>query len=667
MIFLLRFFFALSVFAILFTRVAAQDEDEPAKSGCDKPSNKKAIKAYEEAMKSSGAERQKRLKEVLEMEPEFVDAWYALAKSNIRQGYLQGSTVDYLLKVVQLCPTFEIYAYYYLGDIFYGKNDYANAVKYLKEFTKNAEKIKKIEDYNRAESMIKEAKFFEKFYGNPVPFSPKLVANVSTPNDEVLPIISPDNELLFFTRRYEVKTKSAWEGENKQYIEKFVMSENEGSGFSEGDPIPAPFNQGQNEGGATITVNNKIIFFTVCRKDMKGYNNCDIWYCEKKAGQWGEIKNIGETINGKDTWETQPTVTSDGRTLYFVSIRPGNVGYSNETMTSDIYRSVLQPDGTWSTPENMGAPINTAGNEKSPFLHSDSQTLYFSSDGHWDAAGGYDIFYSKMDSGKWQKPNNIGHPINTESDELSFFVSADGKTAYFASNKLKGNGGWDLYSFELYKEARPDAITIVKGQLKDEKGEPLAGAKVEIKNAATKEVKEVPVDSADGKYAFVVNHKHNEDYLLTVKKQDYAFESHLIAAPDTTRPQASVVVKSEIQAKPLKVGGTYTLNNIYYKTNSAEIEPRSKAMLDEFGHYLTINPTMKVAIYGHTDDVGVDSDNLALSTDRAFTVYEYLTAQGIDKSRLQWKGFGETKPVASNDTEDNRAKNRRTEFVILSK
>ena len=364
-------------------------------------------------------------------------------------------------------------------------------------------------------------------------------------------------------------------------------------------------------------------------------------------------------MNNDNTWESMPCISGDGNTLYFVSDRPGGYG------GYDIYQSVRDKNGTWSISTNMGPNINTKGNEKTPFIHTDGKTFYFSSDSP-DLAGlgGYDIYYSRLQpDGKWGKPQNLGFPINSDGDDAGFFVSIDGKTGYFSSNKLKGAGGWDVYSFELYKDARPDEMKILKGSIREDITERPVDAHIELKNVATKKILQIPVDSTTGKYAFAISTKN--DYVMTVKKTDYAYESKLIPAADTTTSEPFRQVDFDV--KPITVGQSYRLNDIYFSTNSAELNIDSKAVLDGFIEFLNENPKIKVAIHGHTDNIGNDQDNMKLSEERSKSVYNYLVEHSVAANRLSYQGFGKTKPVATNDTEAGRAKNRRTEFVILDK
>lgn len=324
----------------------------------------------------------------------------------------------------------------------------------------------------------------------------------------------------------------------------------------------------------------------------------------------------------------------------------------------------------WGVPQNAGPKINTNGNEKTPFIHSDSETLYFSSDGHF-GFGGMDIFLiRKNDKGEWIEAENIGYPINTEVDDVGFFVSTDSKTGYFFSydeGKMRGKGvgRYDLYSFELYKEARPQETIFLKGEIKDNSGNNIEGAKVEITNTVTKEKTLAVVDSSKGTFMVAVNLKKKDDLLLTVKKDDYSFSSKVVSVKDASFTNKPSPIKIEINEA--KIGSSFVLNNLYYTTNSADLTKESFIVLESFAQYLKENPTIIIEVQGHTDNIGVAKSNEALSANRAYTVKAYLEEKGVNGKNITAKGYGSNKPIADNKTEEGRSKNRRTEILIISK
>jgi len=562
---------------------------------------------------------------------------------------------QYLKKVIDACPDDIPEAYFHLGKLAYTTNQKCDAINYFKKFLTYQGDFDTL--FAEAKMLMKWSEEICKLINNPVPFNPKLVKGISSQLDDYLVSLSPDNEIAYYTRKTKDYQISGYKSE-PAFQEKFYFSYRISDNvFDNGKEMPYPFNRNENEGGATITGNNKELIYTVCKMvtSPRQYYNCDLYSSKNIKGYWTDIVPL-ERVNRPDTWESMPSVTADGKELYFVSNRSGGVG------GYDIYKSIKDENGEWSEPINIGKPINTSGDEKSPFIHTDTRTLYFSSNGR-PGIGGYDIYYVKLnDNNEKTDVKNIGYPINTENDEVGFIVSIDGKYGYFSSNNIKNEslGGMDFYYFSLYNEAKPEEVILVKGNLKSEDTTKPIKATVQIKSLESKRVTFIPVDE-DGDY--VASLLKNEDYLLTIKGEDIVYQSTYVAAKDSiTAP----VIKLEMEVQPIEVGMHYRLHNIYFAFNSADILSSSQKVLDEFIVFLNDHPTMTISIEGHTDNVGSDEFNLILSENRAKAVYNYLVNNGIDANRLQYKGFGETAPIATNETEEGRAMNRRTEFVILN-
>ena len=562
---------------------------------------------------------------------------------------------QYLKKVIDACPDDIPEAYFHLGKLAYTTNQKCDAINYFKKFLTYQGDFDTL--FAEAKMLMKWSEEICKLINNPVPFNPRLVKGISSQLDDYLVSLSPDNEIAYYTRKTKDYQISGYKSE-PAFQEKFYFSYRISDNvFDNGKEMPYPFNRNENEGGATITGNNKELIYTVCKMvtSPRQYYNCDLYSSKNIKGYWTDIVPL-ERVNRPDTWESMPSVTADGKELYFVSNRSGGVG------GYDIYKSIKDENGEWSEPINIGKPINTSGDEKSPFIHTDTRTLYFSSNGR-PGIGGYDIYYVKLnDNNEKTDVKNIGYPINTENDEVGFIVSIDGKYGYFSSNNIKNEslGGMDFYYFSLYNEAKPEEVILVKGNLKSEDTTKPIKATVQIKSLESKRVTFIPVDE-DGDY--VASLLKNEDYLLTIKGEDIVYQSTYVAAKDSiTAP----VIKLEMEVQPIEVGMHYRLHNIYFAFNSADILSSSQKVLDEFIVFLNDHPTMTISIEGHTDNVGSDEFNLILSENRAKAVYNYLVNNGIDANRLQYKGFGETAPIATNETEEGRAMNRRTEFVILN-
>lgn len=621
------------------------------KSACEPTSTKSALKLYNKALNESNiTERRKLLNDAVAVDNAFYEALFDLGVSYFKSGK-KDMAKDRLESVRDICPDFSPYTHFFLGLIAYDASIYKTAISYFEKFL--SFDIKDDNDYGIAKQLLKEIKDYEALFSQPVPFNPQPMPNVCTPQDEYLASISPDNRHFYFIRKTMVSGKSLDKAYDSgvNFVEIFTRSSLQNGIFDKGEEMPRPFNYKYNNGGATITADNRTMYFVICANNQVEY--CDIWKSELKDGFWQPFVNAGSAINS-DSWDSQPTISYDGKTLIFASNRPGGLG------GVDLYVCYKQENGQWGQAINMGHEINTSDNELTPFLHSDSQTLYFSSKGH-KGLGGYDIFYSKKDSnGKWSSPKNIGKPINTEGDDVSFFVSLDGKTGYYSSDKLNGPGGLDIYTFDLYETARPTEVIYVEGTVKNKEEEVMA-SQIEIKNTRTNEVTKIDINQDDGTYVAIVT--ATDDHIMTIKEEGIAFTSKLITKDEMASGKPE---KVELVTDKIKVGQSYRLNDINFATNSYELSEKAKRIIDEFSEFLKTNPTISFVIQGHTDDVGNDNDNLILSDNRAKAVFDYLSFLGIAEQRMTYKGFGETQPVASNKTEKGRALNRRTEFLITA-
>lgn len=474
-------------------------------------------------------------------------------------------------------------------------------------------------------------------------FEPKnLGDSINSDVSEYFPALPITGNELIYTRRV------------KNFNEDFYQSNLTPGGWSKSTSLPGSINTQSNEGAQNISQDGQWLIFTGCNfRDT--YGSCDLYISYLTGEGWSQPENLGSAIN-TEAWESAPSLSPDKRDLYFASTRPGGYG------GSDIYVSKRLPNGQWTDPENLGPEVNTAGNESCPFIHADNQTLYFTSNGHL-GYGGDDLFLvRKQPNGKWGIPENLGYPINTIENEGSLVIAADGKTAYYASDRSDSRGGLDLYSFELRADVRPAKTLWVTGRVYDRtngKGLPSA---VDLTDLNTRELLSRVQTDETGNY--LVTLPIGKDYAFNVNRKGYLLFSENFSL-STKSPDSTYHI--DIPLQPITNDASVILRNIFFDTKSADLKPESAVELDQLVRLLKDNPTVKILISGYTDNVGKPADNLALSNERAKSVVNYLLTKGIDKARLTFRGFGESRPVASNESEEGRAQNRRTEMRIISK
>jgi outer membrane protein OmpA-like peptidoglycan-associated protein len=395
------------------------------------------------------------------------------------------------------------------------------------------------------------------------------------------------------------------------------------------------------------------MYFTACnREDGKG--SCDIYFAVKEGNQWGPPVNLGSPVN-TSAWEAQPSISPDGRTLYFVSSREGGIG------GMDLWKSERDTSGNWTQPVHLGDVINTTGDEMSPFIHADNRTLYFSSTGHL-GMGGFDIFKSKRsESGEWSVPENLGYPINTFHDEIGMIVNAEGSRAYYSSDRMKDSGK-DLYMFDLHEEARPVSVSYMKGIVYDSETRRRLEARFELIDLSTSQLSmQSSSDPSSGE--FLITIPTNRDYALNVSRPGYLFYSENFSLQGISSMEEPYLMDIPLQS--IKSGEKVILRNIFFAFDSSELLEESFIELEKLTEFLNRNPSVRIRINGHTDIVGTDEYNLKLSDQRALSVVRFLKDQGIQESRLESKGFGSSMPLDTNETQEGRARNRRTEFEVL--
>jgi outer membrane protein OmpA-like peptidoglycan-associated protein len=353
-------------------------------------------------------------------------------------------------------------------------------------------------------------------------------------------------------------------------------------------------------------------------------------------------------------WESQPSVSANGRMLFFSSNRPGGQG------GKDLWYSIKDESGKWREPVNLGEEINTSGDEMSPFIHFDGKTLYFASNGR-PGMGGFDIYKTRMtNDSTWTEPQNLGYPINTYNDEMGLIIESDGQKAYFSSERDKENGK-DIFSFNLYEAVRPDPVAYFKGQVTDKETGKMLVAEFELVNLSTG--KSVVSSKTDSYGNFLVCIPSGYDYALNITKAGYLFFSENFMF-EGKHPVLKPFVMS-VNLSPLKIGEKMVLANVFYETDSWELKKESLAELDKLLDLLNDNKELVVEIGGYTDATGNIEHNMVLSEKRALSVVDFLVENGISSERLKYKGYGDNSPIGDNITSEGRRLNRRTEVKIL--
>ncbi len=616
-------------------------------------SSNRAVKLYQ---KANSLHQQYKYQDALEylyqaigIDSGFIEAY--LVVGDIQSSGRRHEKAAWAYKqAVKRNPDFFPNAFYFLASQEYMIGQYDSAAIHLERFI-NRQDIKPHMKM-KAQQQLKTVRFAQQAVANPVPYNPvNLGDSINSVYDEYWPRLSADEQTIMFTRRIPIDKTDTAVFQNRQ--EDFFIAHKEKETWRKAKKMYAPLNSSDNEGAHTISVNGNYMFFTACNRH-DGYGLCDIYYSANYNGRWTRPVNIGRNINSNYS-EKQPTLSPDGNTLYFISDRNGGFG------GYDIWKSVILPNGNFSAPENLGNTINTSGDETSPYIHFDNKTLYFASNLHV-GMGGYDIFISRhKENGEWSTPKNLGYPINSWHDEEGLFINARGDMAYYSSDREIT--GRDIYRFELYEDMRPEPVSYVKGTVYDSKTREPLGAYfelIELKKAET--VMESASDTEKGE--FLVTLPAGNNYALNVSKKGYLFHSEHFELKKADTGKTPFYL--DIPLKPIQEGQKIVLRNIFYEVDSYELKKESRAELNKIILFLENNPHVNIQINGHTDSTASKDYNLQLSELRAKEVVKYLNQKGISKERLSYKGYGETKPVASNATEEGRARNRRTEMMIVS-
>lgn len=639
---------------ILFLPLLALPEFLLAQPGRYYSKNQSAIRAFEEGRKYYDSRLDQKAIRAFETaiarDSTFVDAWMILGNIYIESNLLEEALKCYR-KAISIDDAFFPVNNSIAGQMELRRGNYAQAHR---DISRYLELSARLSQPQRDEQLqyLRSCDFAMEALKKPVPFEPRnMGSGVNSVEAEYYPSITVDQQEFVFTR--DVKDANSMEG----HQEDFFISRLQDSVWQKARNAGAPLNSTLNEGAPAVSADGRLLFFTACERP-EGKGSCDIYLAQRMPdGSWSKPFNLGTPVN-TTAWESQPSFSSDGKTLYFIR----GTYDAKRRRQQDIYMTTFQPDMTWSEPRRLSDVINTPQNEESVFIHPDNQTLYFSSDGH-TGMGGLDIFVSRREEdGQWGSPVNLGYPINTHHDENSLVVSADGQTAYFASDRKGGYGKLDLYEFNLYPEVRPSLVNYVRARVRDAVSNAPLAADFEIIDVASGKI--MLSNTTDKKRGeFLACLPAGKNYMLNVNKKGYLFYSDYFECTKVTDRQNAFELDIRLQAP--KSGEKVVLRNIFFDVNKYELRQESFTELGRLVAFLKAQPELRIEISGHTDNTGDKKANQTLSQNRAKSVYDYLVSQGIPTASLSYKGYGDSAPVAGNDSEEGRARNRRTEFRIL--
>jgi outer membrane protein OmpA-like peptidoglycan-associated protein len=630
------------LFTILFFFNLVQGQAQYDPSKVDKSAARLYLKSQEQAGDEKFEDGIASLKEAVRIDSNFEDAYLSIAG-------MYGELKNYAASVENYERAKSIDSVYF-NDF---SLSYSINLAGLGQFQKALDAVNSFKTIpNLNESSLKAAAYRTGTYQFALDYAAKkevtlykfephnLGDSINSVFSEYYPTITLDGKTLIYTRRVNNTNEDFYESHKLEH------------GWSEAKALVGNINSNNNEGALNISQDGQWLLFTGCNFP-DGFGSCDLYISYLTDQGWSSPENLGSNFN-TEFWESTPSLSPDKRDLYFTSNRPGGYG------GNDIYVSHRQDNGHWSPPENMGPGINTAGEESAPFIHADNLTLYFTSNG-LPGYGGDDLFVvRKTADGKWSKPENLGYPINTIENEGSLVVAADGKTAYYASDRADSRGQLDLYTFELRDDVRPAKTLWVKGKVFDQKTGKGLPSSVELADLASKQVISNLQTDETGNYLTTL--PVGKDYAFNVNRRGYLFysENFMLGkeSPDS-------VYHIDIALQPIEANASIVLKNIFFDVKQYDLKPASQIELEEVIRLLKENPQISIQINGYTDNVGKAGDNLLLSENRAKSVVNYLKSKGIDGKRLFFKGYGDTQPVSSNDTEEGRARNRRTELKVI--
>ena len=614
--------------------------------------NKSAISHFNDARRAMNPEHQLEYIDLaLKKEKRFVEAYWLKAEI-----YLHIKQIDNAIATLEKADELQLpdpgETRCRLAELYFRTGKYERAL----------DKINEIVEYNyitRRDKLKAKYEFALNLYNNPTDFAPRNLAKVNTVYDDYFPSVTADGQYISTTVLLPAVALFL-EPELKRYQEDIYVSHWEVDDWGYSEPLDGPLNTQGNEGSQSFSADGRYMFYVQC-DNKANIGSCDIYYSIRRGDVWTPPINLGEPANSQ-YWESNPSLSASGNKLYFTSRRPGGLG-ETDIWCVDVG---IDRDGllTTSNARPLGAPVNTEKSEFAPFIHADNRTLYFASDGH-NGMGGSDIFVSRLgDDGRWSKPKNIGYPVNTYGEESGFVVNGLGDRAYFASDNIENDvsednednprSGLDIYEIMLPQELRPDPIVYSPGRVYNAAtGRPLE-TMVEIFDQRTNsQLFKSLSDGKDGSFTALL--PQGGIYGLSVTNPGFLYYTAAISTPGD-----SILVALQ----PIKSGSRTTLNNLFFDYDSDKILATSYAEIARLTQFLYDNPKVNINIVGHTDNQGNAKYNLDLSNRRANSLRNALIQYGVAESRMTAEGKGSTQPIATNETEEGRAQNRRVEVII---
>jgi len=646
-------------------------------------------------------------------------------KANFQAGHFQLETIDknlairYLLRVFRQNPGYRFDLEFLIGKSYHYGLKFDQAIDF---YTKYKNKLAKKPDYRgkdlvemkEVDRMIQACKNGKDFVADPKPYAiTNIGSEINSEFEDYAPVLNAnEDEIVFTTRRRDGNTFENVYEDNKPYEDIFI-SNRKGGKWGSARNIGQTVNTKYHDSNLTLSPDGKLLFI------YKDDNGGDIFECRQNPdGTWGTPTPLPGIINSSYR-ESSVSITVDGNTLYFASDRPGGYG------GSDIYLCTKDSKGEWSRVKNLGSVVNTDVDEDGPFIAFDAQTLYFSSEGH-KGMGGFDVFKTtlkNLDRSEWTEPENIGYPINSPDDDIYFSISKDGKHSYYSSVRENGLGYSDIYVITAVEETKKQPNVIAKEPVKEEpkkeepkkeepkkeepkkeelkkepikeqpkKEEPKKEPKKEEPKKSTQPIKYIvnvidaetkrpldskirmqglkdkvvvgAIDKGNGVTEFVIKSTTAKDYHITVENDGYIFQTLNVKLPAATTEEKTIT--KTIEMRKLVINAVSILRNIYFDFQKASFRTESYSELNRLETMMKQNPNLQVEIAGHADYVGSKAFNKSLSQRRANAVKSFLTSKGIDTRRIKAVGYGEDRPIASNDDErEGRELNRRVEFKVL--